>query len=146
MNKNFVVPKIPVELQILREGASGFHPCRLFLSSLSPHHYGPESIVEFLNNEVNFVPVELDGKIHILNLHQIMVFRDISGKFEGFGKTVKLTLKNTRLFMVRQAEELPESHCRTQDYLNNKGLFVEFISDETRIFVNKSFIVSAVDQ
>ena len=146
MNKDFKVPKIPKELEILREGASGFHPCRVFLSSLSRHHRGPETVTEFLNDGMAFVPVELDGKISVLNLYNVIAFRDISRQVEGFGKPFQLTLEKARLFVVQSGERLPESRGRTQDYLNTEGTFLEFVFENAQFYVNKRYIISAVDQ
>ncbi|MCK5878213.1 MAG: hypothetical protein KAH24_00430 [Holophagae bacterium] len=146
MNKDFKVPKIPIKLQILREGDTDFQDCRLFLSSASRHHHGPETVSEFLNTGSDFIPVELDGKVRILNIKQIAVFRDVSVSVDGGGKPILLTLKNARSFTVQLSEILPENHSRTQDYLNCEDMFLEFISENEHLIVNKTMIVSAVDQ
>ena len=146
MNKDFKIPKIPRKLEILREGASGFHTCRLFLSSTSRRHHGPETVSEFLNAGSDFVPVELDGKVKVLNIQQVIAFRDISERVEIEGKYVLLTLRNAKMFTIQLEEILPESQSRTQDYLNSENVFLEFVSESARLFVNKTMIVSAVDQ
>lgn len=146
MNKDFKVPKVPMKLQVLREEDSGFHDCCLFLSGTSRHHHGPETVLEFLNAGSDFVPVELDGKVKILNTSLIVAFRDASIHVEGEGKHILLTLKNARSFTVQLGEILQEGHSRTQDYLNYEGKFLEFISENARLIVNKAMIVSAVDQ
>jgi len=146
MNRDFKVPKIPTKLQILREGASGFQECSLFLSSASPSHNGPETVSEFLNSGPEFVPVELEGKVNILNLNHIVAFRDVSEHREGVGKHILLTLRSTKLFTVQLTEILPESRGRAQDYLNRTDIFLEFVSESTQLLLNKNMIVSATDQ
>jgi len=146
MNKDFKVPKIPTSLRILRDGASGFQECRLFLSSASPFHHGPETVLEFLNGGPEFVPVELEGKVNILNLNHIVAFSNVAEHREGVGRHILLTLRTTRLFTVQLTEILPESQSRVQDYLNTTDMFLEFVSENTQLFLNKNMIVSATDQ
>ena len=146
MNKDFKVPKIPTSLRILRDGAAGFQECRLFLSGASPFHHGPETVLEFLNGGSDFVPVEMEGKVNVLNLNHIVAFRDVSEHSEGVGRHILLTLRTTRLFTVQLTEILPESRGRIQDYLNTTDMFLEFVSENTRLFLNKNMIVSAADQ
>ena len=146
MNKDYSVPKIPVTIQVLRRGTAGFQNCRIFLSAASRHHNGRETIAEFLNSGLDFLPVELEGKVNILNLRHIMAFRDVSESMSGDGRHILLTLKDRKLFTVQLGEILPESHNRTQDFLNTDELFVEFIFESAKLFVNKTMILSAVDQ
>ncbi len=146
MNRDFRIPKIQKKLQILRAGVSGFHECVVYLSERSRHYNGPETISEFLNDGPAFVPVELDGRVNILNTHHIMAFRDNSERVTGTGRYIQIVLENGRLFTVQLEEQLPESHRRTQDYLNSGALFLEFVSEKFCLYVNREFIISAVDQ
>lgn len=146
MNKDFKVPKIPTLLRILRDGASGFQECRLFLSSASPFHHGPETVLEFLNGGSDFVPVEMEGKVNILNLNHVVAFCDDSEHGAGIGKHFLVTTKNSKLFKVQLTEILPESQRRVQDYLNTTDIFLEFVAEHTHLYLNKNKIVSVVDQ
>ncbi len=146
MNKDFTVPKIPIKLQIMRESDSDFQDCRLFLSSASRYDRGPETLLEFLNSGLDFVPVELNGKVDIMNIRHIMVFRDDSDSIDERGKRIVLALKNGKVFTCQMGAKLPESHSRIQDYLNLDTIFLEFISENVRLFVNKVMILTATDQ
>ncbi|NOY22977.1 MAG: hypothetical protein GXO70_05645 [Acidobacteria bacterium] len=146
MNKDFTVPKIPIKLQIMRERHTDFQDCRLFLSSASRYDHGPETVLEFLNSGLDFVPVELNGKVDIINIGCIMAFLDDSESIGGRGKHIVLALKDGKVFTCQMGERLPESHSRIQDYLNLDTIFLEFIFENARLFVNKTMISTATDQ
>lgn len=124
----------------------------LFLSPFSSRHSGPQSLVEFLHEEEQFVPfLHSDGAFLLLNKKQIshVRYQPTEDDQPKIGDTVAvcITFINGKQLSGTTTLETPEGKGRMQDYLNGEpGYFSLDCGEGEHYLVNPRVIVEVADQ
>jgi len=123
-----------------------------FLSPYAEHHSGKELILDILNSDKMFIPVEdiHNGVILSLNKGNIMFLelpeRDLLDEtLMAPKKLVQVELTNHQILNLSVFMELPEERSRVSDYLNFSSGFIYLCGKERDIIMNKAFLFSVKD-
>jgi len=123
-----------------------------FLSPYAEHHSGKELILDILNSDKMFIPVEEihTGAIFFLNKGSIMFLelpeRDLSDEtLMTPKKRVQVELTNNQTLNLSVFMEMPEERSRVSDYLNFSPGFIYLCGEKRDIIMNKSFVFSVKD-
>jgi len=123
-----------------------------FLSPYAEHHSGKELILDILNSDKMFIPVEdiHNGVILSLNKGSIMFLelpeRDLLDEtLMAPKKLVQVELTNHQILNLSVFMELPEERSRVSDYLNFSSGFIYLCGKERDIIMNKAFLFSVKD-
>ena len=124
----------------------------LFLSSYAEGHSGKELILDILNSDSTFFPVEdiHTGEIFFLNKDRVMYLeiqeRDLADEtLISPEKRVKVELANSEIMDLSIFLEMPEERSRVSDYLNFSKAFIYLCGKERDVILNKAFVFSVKD-
>ena len=123
-----------------------------FLSPYAEEHSGKELILDVLNSDSTFLPVEdiHTGEIFFLNKDRVMSLeipeRDLAEEtLLSPEKRVQVELTNHEILNLSLFMEMPEERSRVSDYLNFSPGFIYLCGKEKDIILNKSFVFSVKD-
>jgi hypothetical protein len=123
-----------------------------FLSPYAEGHSGRELILDILNSNLTFLPVEdiRTGAIFFLNKNGIMSLeipeRDLAEETVlNPEKSVQVELTNHEILDLSLFMEMPEERSRISDYLNFSPVFIYLCGKEKDLILNKSFVFSVKD-
>jgi hypothetical protein len=123
-----------------------------FLSPYAEEHSGRELILDILNSNSTFLPVEdiHTGAIFFLNKNGVMSLeipeRDLAEETVlNPEKRVQVELTNHEILNLSLFMEMPEERSRVSDYLNFSPRFIYLCGKEKDIILNKSFVFSVKD-
>ena len=142
---SFKVPKVKAPLTIHFVGGNSLSG-EIFLSPQSQYHFGKEKMLEMLNNDEAFFPLEAETTSSIRLIHKInIVFittHEEQEKGES-GKHVTVTIVRTdgeNLIGDLIIEE-PEHRSRALDFFNsNKGLFFRLQTKDKIYYINSRYV------
>ena len=124
----------------------------LFLSPYAEEHSGKELILDILNSDLSFLPVEdiRTGEIFFLNKDRVMFLeipeRDLADEtLISPEKRVQVELTNNEILNLIIFMEMPEERSRVSDYLNFSNAFIYLCGKERDIILNKAFVFSVKD-
>jgi hypothetical protein len=128
------------------EGALDVH---FFLAYRAENHPGAETILDVLNSEKTFIPLEdiLTNEILLIGKTEIMYVSMPSGEqvtadFEAMAIPVRAELLNGEIMEGRFFVDLPPDKLRLSDFLNYTPQFVSLWVDAKNLILNKSYILS----
>jgi len=123
-----------------------------FLSPYAEGHSGRELILDILNSNLTFLPVEdiRTGAIFFLNKNGFMFLeipeRDLADETVlNPKKSVQVELTNHEILNLSLFMEMPEERSRISDYLNFSPIFIYLCGKEKDLILNKSFVFSVKD-
>ena len=123
-----------------------------FLSPYAEGHSGRELILDILNSNLTFLPVEdiRTGAIFFLNKNGVMFLeifeRDLADETVlNPKKSVQVELTNHEILNLSLFMEMPEERSRISDYLNFSPIFIYLCGKEKDLILNKSFVFSVRD-
>lgn len=123
-----------------------------FLSPYAKGRSGNELILDVLNSDSTFLPVEdiNTGAIIFFNTGRIMSLeiaeRDLSDEtLLSQEKRVQVELTNNQILHMSLFLEMPEERSRVSDYLNSPSRFIYLCGEETDMILNKAFVFSVKD-
>ncbi len=123
-----------------------------FLSRFAEDHSGKELIIDVLNSNVTFIPLEdiKTGEILFLNKAGVMSMelheRDLADETMLNPKVmVRVELNNGETLTGGFFVEMPQERSRVSDYLNFSPAFVYLCGEVKDIIINKSFVFSVRD-
>jgi len=123
-----------------------------FLSPYAKGRSGKELILDVLNADSTFLPVEdiNTGAIIFFNTDRIMSLeideRDLSDEtLLSQEKRVQVELINNETLRMSFFLEMPEERSRVSDYLNSPSRFIYLCGEETDMILNKAFVFSVKD-
>ena len=123
-----------------------------FLSPYAKGRSGNELLLDVLNAESTFLPVEdiNTGAIIFFNTGRIMSLeideRDLSDEtLLSQEKRVQVELTNNEILRMSLFLEMPEERSRVSDYLNSPSRFIYLCGEETDMILNKAFVFSVKD-
>ena len=123
-----------------------------FLSPYAEGHSGRELILDVLNSNSTFLPVEdiRTRAIFFLNKSGVMYLeipeRDLADETVlNPEKCVQVELTNYEILNLSLFMEMPEERSRISDYLNFSPVFIYLCGKEKDIILNKSFVFSVRD-
>jgi len=123
-----------------------------FLSPYAEGHSGREFLLDILNSNLTFLPVEdiRTDAIFFLNKSGIMYLeiseRDLAEETVlNPEKSVRLELINHEIMNLSLFMEMPEERSRISDYFNFSPQFIYLCGKEKDLILNKSFILSVKD-
>lgn len=141
---DLVIPKTAVLVDILQTDreCEGFY---LFLNQVSPLRNGPQTLEEFLNSQLLFMPAKraIDGRFQILNGWNIIYVREKEAAGEQPLMLIQVELRNQETLVAGPYEPMPAANARPIDFLNSPNVFLAFIQGQTRIYINKNHILRA---
>lgn len=145
---NLKIPKIEVKVDIVMiDGMSKTEECSLFLNQHSQFHRGSETLEEFLNSEQLFIPVKrtITGKFFILNTDALIWVREKTKAEEKGEKVMFVHFSGQNSLEVRNFQILPESHSRTVDIFNTANVFLPFLHENCKVYINKTKILRIME-
>lgn len=123
-----------------------------FLSPYAEEHSGKELILDILNSDSTFIPVEdiRTGEIFFLNKGNVMFLeipeRDLADEtLLSPEKNVQVELTNHETLNLSIFMEMPEERSRVSDYLHFSPGFIYLCGKEKDIILNKAFVFSVKD-
>ena len=123
-----------------------------FLSPYAEGHSGKELILDILNSDSTFLPVEdiSTGEIFFLNKGRVMSLeipeRDLADEtLLSPEKHVQVELTNNETLNMSLFMEMPKERSRVSDYLNFSPGFIYLCGKERDIILNKAFVFSVKD-
>jgi hypothetical protein len=123
-----------------------------FLSPYAEGHSGKELILDILNSDSTFLPVEniSTGEIFFLNKDRVMSLelseRDLADEtLLSPEKHVQVELTNNETLNMSLFMEMPKERSRVSDYLNFSPRFIYLCGKERDIILNKTFVFSVKD-
>ena len=123
-----------------------------FLSPYAEGHSGRELILDILNSNLTFLPVEdiRTRAIFFLNKNGFMFLeipeRDLADETVlNPKKSVQVELTNHEILNLSLFMEMPEERSRISDYLNFSPVFIYLCGKEKDLILNKSFVFSVKD-
>ena len=145
---NLKIPKIEVKVDIVMvDSMSKTEECSLFLNQHSQFHKGSETLEEFLNSGQSFIPVKrtITGKFFILNIDALIWAREKIKVEEKGEKTMFIHFPGQNSLEVRHFQILPESHSRTVDIFNAANVFLPFLHENCKVYINKTKILRVME-
>ena len=134
---------------VLITSTGGRLDVNLFLSHSSDAHPGPEHVVDVLNSNGAFVPMEdiLADEILLIAKSQIMGLqlseRDLMPETLGAPNIpVSVELINGEGLNGSFFIEMPEDRSRLSDFLNYTPQFVYLCQDDNDFILNKTYILT----
>lgn len=140
------IPKLKkqVEIAFKDAGVIKISKMTLFLNHFSAHHTGEETVLEVLNNDVQFIPalVENGGsKFAILNVDSVFYVTELDGsEVSSEGETLRIQFITGEQLEFKVNEILPGNRSRAIDFLNSENTFLTFSKGDRNIYVNKNKI------
>ncbi len=134
-----------VEISLITE--SGLPKAYILFCSPSPScREGEEVLDELLNVEKQFLPVkDAETKdFFLINSNHILYIKERNEISPYIGFTLEITFSKGQKFIVDHYSELHPAESRPSDYLNSKQLFLSFIHEGRKIFINKNHIESVI--
>ena len=123
-----------------------------FLSPYAEGHSGKELILDILNSDSTFLPVEdmRTETILFLNKSGVMFLevpeRDLAEETVlNPEKNVQVELTNHEILNLSLFMEMPEERSRVSDFLNFSRGFIYLCGKEKDLILNKSFVFSVKD-
>ena len=123
-----------------------------FLSQYAQGHSGREHILDVLNSNLTFLPVEDigTGAIFFLNKDSVMSLeipeRDLADEvLLNPQRSVQVEMTNHEILNLSIFMEMPEERSRVSDYLNCPAEFIYLCGEEKDFIVNKAFVLSVKD-
>jgi hypothetical protein len=128
------------------EGSLDVH---FFLAYHAENHSGAETILDVLNSEKTFIPLEdiftneilLIGKTEIMYL-SLSLDKTMPARFEAVAIPVKVELLNGEIMEGKFLTDLPPDKLRLSDFLNYTPQFISLWRDDTNLILNKAYILS----
>jgi len=123
-----------------------------FLSPYAEGHSGRELILDILNSDSTFLPVEdmRTETVLFLNKSGVMFLevpeRDLAEETVlNPEKNVQVELTNHEILNLSLFMEMPEERSRVSDFLNFSRGFIYLCGKEKDLILNKSFVFSVKD-
>lgn len=123
-----------------------------FLSPYADEHSGKELVLDILNSDLTFLPIEdiRTGEIFFLNKDSVMFLeipeRDLADEtLLSPEKRVLVELTNNETLNMSIFMEMREERSRVSDYLNFSPGFIYLCGKEMDIILNKAFVYSVKD-
>ena len=133
----------------LRVSTGGRLDVNFFLSYTSEKHPGRELIMDVLNSERSFIPLEdvLKDEILMIGKNRFMEVelteRDLLEEtLEGREIPVQIELINGDTLDGSFFTDLPPDKLRLSDYLNHTPQFIYLCRDQNDVILNKDYILS----
>ncbi len=143
------IPKLkkPVEIAFKDGGVIKNSKMTLFLNHNSAHHTGEETVIELLNNDVQFIPAVIENggsEFAILNVDSIFYVKELDGsEASAEGECLKIQFITGEQIEFKVNEILPGNRSRAIDFLNTSQTFLTFSKDGKAVYVNKNKINKA---
>lgn len=133
----------------LRVSTGGRLDVNFFLSYATDEHSGRELIIDVLNSERSFIPLEdiLKDEILMIGKNRFMdvelTERDLlTETLEAHEIDVQIELINGDLLEGTFYTDLPPDKLRLSDYLNYTPQFIYLCRDQNDVILNKDYILS----
>jgi hypothetical protein len=133
----------------LRVSTGGRLDVNFFLSYSTDEHSGRELIIDILNSERSFIPLEdiLKGEILMIGKNRFMdvelTDRDLLPETQGAREIgVQIELINGDLVEGTFHTDLQSDKLRLSDYLNYKPQFIYLCRDQDDVIPDKDYILS----
>jgi hypothetical protein len=150
-----VVPKRPVRARVTLFGGKRVNG-EFFTEAAARTHYGPETLLELLNNDTRtFVPFNAEGGTMLLNRESVrLVEFDSPELLDVFVRPDNEYIYAVKIVLRTETQELalqgfcytgdlhPESR-RPADLLNSRDKFLMFYSTGSLMLVNKDAVSHA---
>jgi len=137
---------IKKQVEVVFEDGTRMEGC-LFLSTRSAHRWGQESVEELLNGARKYLPMELNpGELVLLSKKAIVIA--FAKKEEGTEPVPANAKRIPAEVILRSGEtlrgevynDLPMTHLRLSDYLNQSEDFFRIEVGATDYFVSNGFV------
>ncbi len=138
--ENYKVEKIKTIVEILLDdGTNKVHEYGIYLNRFSRLKKGIESISELIESNKFVIPVvmESNNDFLILNKNEIIYIREKEVSLIQNEKNIKLFIKNNIELDVELVKVHKDARSRVLDYFNTENVFLQFIHDDSKIYVNK---------
>lgn len=122
-----------------------------FLQLYGEHSSGSQRVDEILNGDDNFIPIQVESAVELVNLEQVISLRT-SYNSEWFA-LLTLGVKHSvwveplhgSAFDATIYANRPNGKTRVKDFLNQQDRFLPFLCDNKVIFLARDKIVRVKD-
>ena len=142
---SFKVPKVKTPLTINFVGGSSVSG-QIFLSPQSPYRFGKEKMLDLLNNEDAFFPLEAETTssirlVHKRNIFFITTHEDKEENESGKPVTVTIVRTDGEKLVGDLIIQEPEHRSRVLDFFNsNNGSFFRLQTKEKVYYINSRYV------
>ena len=128
----------------LRVSTGGRLDVNFFLSYSTDEHPGRELIIDVLNSERSFIPLEdiLKDEILMIGKNRFMDVELLPETLEAREIAVQIELINGDLVEGTFYTDLPPDKLRLSDYLNFTPQFISLCRHQNDVILNKDYILS----
>lgn len=122
-----------------------------FLQLHGEHISGVQRVDELLNGDDNFLPIQIDQSVELVNLEQVISLRTtydaewFSLLSLGVEHSVRVEPLHGLPFDATIYANLPNGKTRVKDFLNQQEQFLPFICDDKVIFLARDKILKVKD-
>ncbi|MBN1971315.1 MAG: hypothetical protein JXR48_17610 [Candidatus Delongbacteria bacterium] len=141
------IPKLKKNVEIYLSHGGDFRilECMIFLNKYSAIHKGEESVEEYLNSDICFIPVmdTQTNEFNILNKRHIICLKTEVEDEKGSLPRVNFDIHFDNGKIIKAGflnDTLPKFRSRPLDYLNSGNNFIEFEMDEKITYFNTNHI------
>ncbi|HQO09439.1 MAG TPA: hypothetical protein PLK90_04940 [Clostridiales bacterium] len=140
------IPKLRKEVEIAFKdgGIIKITKMILFLNKFSAYHSGEETVLEVLNDRSKFIPAMIPNgqeTFAILNVDSIFYVTETDQDETQMQKEdlcIQFITGEKMEFKIH--EELPGNRSRAVDFLNSERLFLTFLRNNHKVYINKNKI------
>jgi hypothetical protein len=146
VKETYRVPKREIKVDIVIDKISGSNYSKeytLFLNEFSRFSSGEETIYEYLNSNIQFIPLKApsSNELLIVNIDDIIYIKEKENSDIPSCQELIVFFREDFELKVKQYNQLPKSHSRIIDYLNQENRFVSFLFENQKIYINKNKIM-----
>lgn len=143
---NLFIPKNKKSVELLLNYDETPNNYTIYLNKFSRFATGEETLIEFINSGKNFIPAmeESTEDTNIINIDNIIYILDLENQQKKGEKKLEIYLTNNQTLIVEHFEELPMSHSRPLDALNDNRKFLPYLFKSKIIYINKKNIAKVV--
>ena len=140
------IPKLRKEVEIAFKdgGVIKITKMFLFLNKFSAHHSGEETVLEVLNDKSKFIPAMIPNgheSFAILNIDSVFYVTELDqSETESQKADLCIQFITGEKTEFRIHEELPGNKSRAVDFLNSERLFLTFLKNNHKVYINKNKI------
>ena len=146
--KNFQISKREKSVKILFDRSfSKVVEGNIFLNLNSRSGIGEETLIEYLDNSEDFIPIKLEksNEYRIFNMNDIVYILEKNILNIKEQRQIDLVLSGNIKINVGHFKNLPSPRSRLLDYLNGENRYISFLFKGSEIHINREKILNGAD-
>lgn len=146
-----VIPKRRVPVRLRLSGGERLEG-RVFLDYIDPIHRGEQAILDLLNNDSPWFPIETDEGVQVVNRARVLLVEPVEGVSPGLVRKEstpvfrreRVSLRTGQGIVLdgRIAMDLPDEFSRVSDFLNFPEEFFAVETETGPVLVGKRHVTA----